>query len=160
MALLIISPWSLAAVINPGYDHYPDHKGAAKYIKSLDLPANAIVIAEDVLQQKYYLGSVDYWLCEIDNAGKFSIERDGQPIDWYTATPVIGDGSQLQHILDENHDQPVYIVGSGENFENGRRNFRGRGISEVLDSDQLEVVFIGRDNKTRIWRLRNDPLEQ
>jgi hypothetical protein len=55
-------------------------------------------------------------------------------------------------------DQPrsgrVYVIGSGEDFENGRRTTRGNGIQEMLDSGRLEVLYRGRDHRTLVWRLR------
>ena len=47
----------------------------------------------------------------------------------------------------------VYVIGSGENFNNGDRMFRGEGIADVLSSDRLLVVYTGRDGKTKIWKL-------
>ena len=91
---------------------------------------------------------------DIDNALQFSFVRDGRLVDQYTATPVIGTGDQLVAILNAEPLRDVYIVGSGENFHEGRRLFRGRGISEVLESHRLEVVFAGRDGKTKVWKVR------
>jgi hypothetical protein len=48
------------------------------------------------------------------------------------------------------------VIGSGENFADERRRNRGNGIAEVLESGRLEVVFEGRDGKTRVWRLRRN----
>lgn len=147
----LINPIALGRTVNPGYDLYPDHKGAAEHIRSLDLSPDAILIAEDVLQQTYYLGRVDYSLRPADDAVNFSFVRDGQVIDQYTGAPVLGTGAELQAVLDANRDKDVYIIGSGENFIDGVRMFRTLGIREVLESDGLEVVFEGRDGKTRIW---------
>lgn len=149
----LINPVLLGRTVNPGYDLYPDHKGAAEYIQSLDLAEDAVLIAEDVLQQTYYLGEVDYWLREIDNAHKYTILREGRQVDLYTATPLLGSGSEFEAVLDRSVGLDVYVIGSGENFVDGERIFRGQGIAQVLGSDRLEVVSVGRDNKTKIWRL-------
>ena len=150
----LVNPVVLARTVNQGYESHPDHKGAAEFIQSLDLEPDAILIAEDMLQQTYYLGRVDYWLAPIDIVVRFSIIRDGRVVDQYTGTPAIGTGDELLAVLNGAQQRDVYILGSGENFVEGTRNFRGRGISQVLDSQRLEVVFTGRDGKTRIWKLR------
>jgi hypothetical protein len=75
-------------------------------------------------------------------------------VDQYTATPVIGTGDELVAVLNAEQLRDVYILGSGENFYEGARLFRGRGISDVLESHRLEVVFTGRDGKTKVWRNR------
>ena len=106
------------------------------------------------MQQTYYLGQVDYWLRQIDDARHFSLLRDGRLIDQYTGTPVLGTGAELEAILDVRDGRDVYIIGSGENFVDGEILFRGQGIANVLESDRLEVVFEGRDDKTTIWKSR------
>lgn len=150
----IVNPVALGRVVNAGYDLHPDHKGAAEFIQSLDLAADAILIAEDVLQQTYYLGEVDYSLRPIDDAVHFSIVRDDRLIDQYTAAPVVGTGAELQALLDASGAVDVYIIGSGENFADGKRRLRGHGIAEVLESGDLDVVYEGRDRKTKVWKLR------
>jgi hypothetical protein len=156
----LVNPLVLAKTVNQGYEMHPDHKGAAEFIQSLDLKADTILIAEDMLQQTYYLGRVDYWLSERENAIQFSIVRDGRIVDQYTGTPVIGTGDELLTVFDSAQQRDVYILGSGENFVEGKRNFRGNGISQVLESQRLDVVFVGRDEKTKVWKLltSNPPL--
>ena len=148
-----INPVVLGQTVNAGYDVYPDHKGAAEFIRSLDLEPDAIRIAEDVLQQTYYLGKVDYWLRQIDRAQKFSEIREGRLLDQYTGVPVLGTGAELEALLDATEGVDVYIIGSGENFVNGENIVRGQGIANVLESDRLEVVYTGRDGRTTIWKL-------
>lgn len=155
VSVAMINPVALAGSISPQYGTNPDHKGAAEFIRSLDLGPEAILIAEDVLQQTYYLGSVDYSLRPKDDAAVFSFVRDGQVIDQYTGAPVLGSGEELMSVLRASSGQPVYIIGSGENFAGDKRLLRGWGIAEALESDQLDVVYEGRDGKTKVWQLRN-----
>lgn len=150
-----INPLNLIHVVNPGYDRHPDHKGAAEYIKSLNLSDDAILIAEDILQQTYYLGKVDYSLRPIDDARKFSIVRDGLVLDQYTGAIVLGDGDALNEVIATSPGKPLYIIGSGENWVDGTRLFRSRGIDEALSSPRLDVVYTGRDGKTTVWRRRD-----
>jgi hypothetical protein len=149
----LINPVGFMHAVNPNYGRYPDHKGAAEYINSLDLPQETVLIAEDILQQTYYLGHVDYWLREKKRAYHYSIVRNGKIIDQYTGTETLGTGEELSRVLDENIMNGVYVIGSGENFNNGDRMFRWEGIADVLSSDRLRVVYTGRDGKTKIWKL-------
>lgn len=154
VAVAIVNPYELWNSVNPNYDRYPDHKGAADFVQNLDLTPDTILIAEDVLQQTYYLGKIDYYLRELDDAMRFAVLRDNRLVDQYTGTPVIGTGLALESLLDSSQGIDVYIIGSGENFVDNKRMFRGRGILEVLESDHLAVVYEGADNKTKVWKLQ------
>lgn len=154
LAIAMVNPIAFGKALNPGYDRHPDHKGAAEYIRGLSLPENAVLIAEDILQQTYYLGDVQYSLRPIDDAAYYSTIENGRLVDQYTGAYVIGTGDELEAVLDEYRELEVYIIGSGENFVAGRRLLRGHGIAEVLDSDKTEIVFEGRDGKTKIWKAR------
>ena len=151
--VVLVNPMMLSKTINAGYERHPDHKGAAEYIRSLGLSDDAVLIAEDSLQQAYYLGSVDYWLRQIDDVAIYAFVRDGRLIDQYTGAHVIGTGQELTEVLNEHRDKDIYIIGSGENFVSGKRLFRGRGIDNVLTSERTQVVFTGRDGKTQIWSV-------
>jgi 4-amino-4-deoxy-L-arabinose transferase-like glycosyltransferase len=155
ITLAIVNPIAFARAVNPSYEHYPDHKGAAEYIESLELPDSAIIVAEDVLQQTYYLGQVDYSLRPITDARIFSIMQDGVVVDQYTGAPVLGSGSELESLINSTVARELYIIGSGENFVGGKRMLRSQGIDDALQSEQLEVVYTGRDGKTKIWRKRH-----
>jgi hypothetical protein len=154
MAAAIVNPFALSRVAHPDYGYYPDHKGAAEYIRGHDSGAERIVIAEDVLQQTYYLGKVDYWLREAYDGRQFSVhDESGRTVDLYTHTELLATGTELLTVLEDAGTKDVYIIGSGENFVDGERSFRGEGIKEVLDSDLLNVVYDGRDGKTKVWKL-------
>ncbi len=74
--------------------HYPDHKGAAQFIRSQNITPDDILIAEDVLQQTYYLGRVDYWLFSRKHARLYVQRVDGVIRDFYTSTRVIDSGAR------------------------------------------------------------------
>jgi len=141
ISVALINPITLARTLNPDYDMYPDHKGAADYIQNLNPDSDFILIAEDILQQTYYLGKVDYWLREIDNANKYTILRDGRQVDFYTATPLLGTGAQLQSVLDNSEGRDIYILGSGENFVDGQR---------LTDLESCSMVGITRRRYGRL----------
>ena len=150
-ALLIINPIAFAASVNPGYDLHPDHKGAAEFIRSQNIVAADIVLAEDVLQQTYYLGGVDYWLISREVARRFVKRVDGKIQDFYTGAGVIGSGKELQQLLAENPGKRIFVIGSGENQEDGRRYMRAFGIFEMLESERFKPVYLGRDGTTKVW---------
>jgi len=155
MAVLLVfsiaNPFEFVKVVNSGYDRHPDHKGAAEFIKDLPLTEDVIVIAEDILQQTYYLGEVDYWLRNFSDARSYVVPEDGQNLDQYTRTPLIGSGEELVRVLDENAGRRIFIIGSGEILPGQDEWARGRGIAEVLQSERLRVVYEGRDGITKVW---------
>jgi hypothetical protein len=155
--ILVVNPLHAAHSIDSGYTSHPDHKGAAEFVKSLHLGPRDIVIAEDVLQQTYYLGHVDFWLVNKQVAAPFMHEVDGRWLDFYTNTPNLGTGRQLEQLIDRPGRGNLYIIGSGENWEDGRGSMRAFGISEVLNSPQLKVVYRGRDGLTEVWKAEAPP---
>jgi hypothetical protein len=149
--VLVINPAASARSIDSGYALHPDHQGAARFVRSLNPTAADIVLAEDVLQQTYYLGSVDYWLISRQFARRYVERVDGRIVDFYTGTPVIGSGEELERLLRQHPEQRIIVIGSGENMVDGRRNMRGLGIFEMLTSERFEAVYTGRDRLTQVW---------
>jgi hypothetical protein len=152
--LAIANPILLARTVNSGYAMHPDHKGAAEFMRSVALDSRDVVLAEDVLQQYYYLdGRVDYWLVAKYVAAKFVRDVGGEPREIYLNVPVMGSGQDLAALLDKPDRGTVYVIGSGELHSiDGRRYMRGLGIQEVLDSPRFEVVYEGRDGYTKVWK--------
>jgi hypothetical protein len=152
--ILIVNPLAIARTVNAGYSIHPDHKGAAEYIKSLHLHANDVIVAEDSLEQTYYLGHVDYWLTGQDAAQYFVERKDGVVRDIYTGAPLIGTAAELKALVRRRDRGAIYVIGSGEDQGDGRRFVRGPGIYEALQQPIFEPVFLGRDGQTRIWKVR------
>jgi hypothetical protein len=150
--LLLGNPMATAGVVNAGYRIHPDHKGAAEYIRSVRQPDD-ILLAEDVLQQTYYLGGVDYWLIGDFTARKFTRLRDGRRLDIYTSTPVITEADQLKQLISTRDRGAIYIIGSGESQSDGRRHARGASLAELMEHADWEVVYHGRDGLTKVWRI-------
>lgn len=148
MLLIFINPLMLVKSINPSYEYFPDHKGAAEYLKKIKLKENDIVIAEDVLQQTYYLGKVDFWLRKIDRA-KFYVKKEGGALyDLYTNTPLIGTAEDLAGLISNYDKGAIYIIGSGETA--GNSTYIDEEMLRVINQRQPEIVFRGRDGKTYI----------
>ena len=105
-----------------------------------------------MLEQTYYLGHVDYWLVNSQVAAPFMHRVRGEWRDFYTDTPLLGSGQELERLLEKPDRGALYIIGSGENQEDGRGLMRSRGIAEALESPRLHVVYRGRDGVTRVWK--------
>jgi hypothetical protein len=153
LCVLMVDPIAMARTVTAGYAMNPDHKGAAEFMKTVPLAPNDIVIAEDALQQVYYFGRVDYWLNGKDIAQQFVHDVGGEVREFYTNTRLIGSGEELQALIDRPDRGTIYLIGSGEKHEDGRRAMRSHGIAEVMESGQLQPIFLGRDGLTQVWKV-------
>ena len=152
LIIAIINPLELKRSINAGYERFPDHKGAAAFMKSKHLDLKDLILAEDVLQQTYYLGKVDYWLMSLDIAKHYVRDHKGTLVDIYTNTPLIGTGKDLENLLKDNSRGAIYIITNGEDAPYKNMSlFLGNGILEVINQFHPEVIYKGRDKKTVIW---------
>jgi 4-amino-4-deoxy-L-arabinose transferase-like glycosyltransferase len=152
-AVLVVNPVLVANAVNAGYTANPDHKGAAEFMRTVPLRPGDVIVAEDSLQQQYYLGHVDYWLNAKDIAQKFVYDKDGVARDFYTDAKLIGTGEELQALIDKPNRGTIYVIGSGENHEDGRRLMRAYGIAEVMASPLFKEIFTGRDGHTKVWKI-------
>jgi hypothetical protein len=151
--ILIVNPIQVAKAVDSGYSNHPDHKGAAEFVTRVHPGPHDIIIAEDVLQQTYYLGHVDYWLQNKQVAMAFMHQVHGRWLDFYTGTPLIGSGSELEQVVERPDRGAIYVIGSGENYENGRSLMRALGIAQALDSPPFRSVYLGRDGVTHVWKV-------
>jgi hypothetical protein len=151
-AVVIVGPIAAARSINAGA-RFPDHKAAAQYLKSVHLGPRDIVIAEEAIMQTYYLGHVDYWLTGARNAANFVVRRGGRLVDEYTNVPVIYTAADLRELIDQPRRGAIYLVGSGESQQDGRRSIRGPELSELLQRTDLETVYLAPDGLTRVWKI-------
>jgi hypothetical protein len=110
-------------------------------------------LAEDVIEQTYYLGRVDYWLIGPGVGSQFSQEKNGRIVDIYTGTPVMDTGDQLRALIEKPGRGVIYIIGSGEDQSDGRRFVRGPSLASVLESNEWKTVYVGRDGLTKVWRI-------
>jgi hypothetical protein len=152
-AVLVVNPMAVARTVNAGYTINPDHKGAAEFMRTLPLEPGDVIVAEDSLQQQYYLGHVDYWLNAKDIAQKFVYQKDGVARDFYTDAILIGSGPELQALIDKPDRGTIYLIGSGENQEDGRATMRAYGIAEVMAKPEFVQIFTGRDGSTKVWKV-------
>ncbi|MFL6619338.1 MAG: ArnT family glycosyltransferase [Povalibacter sp.] len=159
ITLLAVNPLAVAKVTNSGYDVNPDHKGAAEFMRRQNLKPDDVIIAEDVLQQTYYLGKVDYWLMSRNFARKFVVRVDGEIRDFYTGTQVLSEAVMLESVLRAHPRDRVFVIGSGENQSDQRKSMRG-DMDGVLNSDRFKPIFLGRDGLTRVWIANNAALTE
>ncbi|HEX2493178.1 MAG TPA: glycosyltransferase family 39 protein, partial [Steroidobacter sp.] len=152
----VVNPAALGATVDSGYRRHPDHKGAAEFMRSQRLTEDDVVLAEDVLQQTYYLGRVDYWLIGPQVARKFVKRSGSSVVDFYTGTPVIVTTTMLDELLRKSVNRRVYVIGSGEGWSRGRRGVRGE-LQQAIDSARFHVVYTGRDGLTRVLRAVSAP---
>jgi 4-amino-4-deoxy-L-arabinose transferase-like glycosyltransferase len=150
-ALCVINPVATADTVNGGYRLHPDHKGAAEFMRTQGIADEDVVMAEDVLQQTYYLGRVDYWLIGPNVARRFVMKSEDRVVDFYTGTPVIMTTAMLDQVLRDNHDKRIFVIGSGEDWRSGRRLVREE-LEAALQSSRFETVYTGRDGRTRVVR--------
>jgi len=155
--LLVVNPSKVAVAVDSGYASHPDHKGAAQFVASLHPGPHDIIIAEDVLQQTYYLGHVDYWLVNKQVAAPFMHRVHGRWLDFYTDTPLIGTGPELERLVEKPDRGAIYVIGSGENQEDGRSLMRAFGISQALGAPPFHSIYVGRDGLTRVWKVDAPP---
>lgn len=155
--VLVVNPIQVAEAVDSGYANHPDHKGAAEYVAHLHPGPHDIIVAEDVLQQTYYLGHVDYWLVNKQVAAPFMHQVHGRWLDFYTDTPLIGTGSELEQLVERPDRGAIYVIGSGENQGDGRSLMRAFGISQALSSPPFRPVYLGRDGLTRVWKVDAPP---
>jgi hypothetical protein len=153
LAVLVIAanPAATVAFVTSDGSRYPDHRGAAQFMRTQNITADDIVLAEDVLQQTYYLGRVDYWLISRKHSWRFLQDVNGRIQDFYTGTAIIDSGELFRELLDANPHRRIFVIGSGENTKDGRREMRGKGISDLLKSDRFEPLWVGSDNFTTVW---------
>ena len=150
-ATLVVNPLVVADTVNSGYESHPDHKGAAEFMKAQNIVPADVVIAEDVLQQTYYLGSVEYWLMSRHHARRYVELVDGKIRDFYTGAGVISSARMLEELLRKERGNRIFVIGSGENQDDKRKGMRG-DMDPVLRSKQFEIVYQGRDGLTQVWR--------
>lgn len=149
---LVIDPARLGAAVDPSYADYPDHKGAAQFVESLHPKPDDLIVAEDTLMQTYYLGHVDYWLMDEEEASEFLRKVDGRWVDEYTGAPLIGTGQALKRLVASRDRGAIYVIGSGE-WHDDRKLMLGLGIARELESPAFHLIYVGRDGRTDVWKV-------
>lgn len=136
------------------FPFYPDHKHPGEFVAKHKKPDD-LVIAEDVLVQKWYAGNIDYWLRDYDADSDFMYKgRDQNIYDIYVNSTVA-----TTDILDylTNSKPRMWLITSGETH-----NYRDYYLNNIQHAwlNNIEQnnnpVFIGEDNITKVYCLNCD----
>src|SRR5690606_30275636 len=147
VALLVVNPVAAWQAVAVG-DRSADHRGQARFLQSLPLRDDDIVIAEEVLMQKYYLGEVDYWLVSPQVAAQFVVVRDGHYVDQCTHSRLVDSVAALQSVIAGAQGRRVFVIGTAQ--AGSRRHNRGVELDAWLEAGNLPVIHEGA-NGSRIW---------
>ena len=143
------------------FPFYPDHKFPGEYVAA-HRHENDIVIAEDVIQQRWYAGTIDYWLRKYnaDTGGSFAyIGKDKELHDIYTNS-IVATTEILDTIInDKNHR--IWLITSGETYNHRDWYLRNdqRQWLEHIESTHTPV-FTGKDNITQVYCLNCETINE
>lgn len=131
----------------------PDHAAPGRFVAERRRPGD-VVIAEDPLQQRWYAGSVDFWLRSFADARPFVYRApDGALRDIYVNSRILSDIAIVDSLLAQVAGR-VWVITSGETYTE-RDYYLDDGQRRWLDSLEatLAPVFTGRDGVTRVYCL-------
>ncbi|MDJ0757876.1 MAG: glycosyltransferase family 39 protein [Woeseiaceae bacterium] len=135
---------------------YPDHKNPGLFVKQM-MRDEDVVIAEDALQQAWYVGDVDYWFRSPRIEARFHYidPNDGRQKDIYVSSEILSAGD-IEAVLNAAGGRVFYIT-SGELV--GKEQW-------YLDEDQSDwltklrelrtPLMIGQDGQTAVYCLNCD----
>ncbi|MCC5958844.1 MAG: glycosyltransferase family 39 protein [Rhodobacteraceae bacterium] len=154
LLISLVSPAALSHALQRDYEKYPDHKGAAMFLRSLEIQPTDVVMVLDAPIQTYYLGRVDYLLRQLDVAAWQVRQTDSGLSDIFTGTPLVHTSEKLLDIIRDPYRGDMYLIGSGEiSGEEAERRVLGDAILRVLEQEAQHTVFVGRDGLTKIWKF-------
>jgi 4-amino-4-deoxy-L-arabinose transferase-like glycosyltransferase len=139
------------SLLSSKFEYYPDHKGAGEFVKNHRAPDD-IVLAEDVLQQYWYSGSVDYWFRNIKDTSPYLYKTsDGLFRDIYVNSAVAT--IDILTTLTQSNKR-IWLITSAETYPN--RNYylseqQRKWLSDV--ETKYVPVFVGRDEITKVYFL-------
>lgn len=131
---------------------YPDHKTAGEYVRS-QLRESDLVIAEDTIEQRWYVGRVDYWLRNHTNHGWSLYEiAEGEYRDIYVDSTIVT--PQILQQLKTTKDRRIWLITSAETSAT---------LEHYLSKEQIDWLngikathqpaYTGKDNITEVYLL-------
>ncbi len=141
-----------------GFLFYPDHKSPGLFVKQHMKPGD-IVIAEDALQQYWYVGQVDYWLRDPAGSARYLYRgSDGLLHDIYVDS--IAASNEILSTIDAITDRQIWVITSGEtrHAQNSYLNVEQQHWLEALRKNN-PPVFTGKDGVTRVYCLNCPTLD-
>ncbi len=135
-----------------GYNFYPDHKTPGEYVRSRLQPSD-IVIAEDVVEQGWYVGRVDYWLRDAVSHRQFLYaDRGGSLRDIYLSSTILATPDDLERVIRQ-APGAVWLITSGETYAK-REQYVGPAFGRLLDGLEARPAdYTGLDGVTRVYCL-------
>jgi len=136
------------------FPFYPDHKNPGEYVAA-HRQDNDIVIAEDVIQQRWYAGKIDYWLRQYDDVkgNHFTFLREDQKLYDIYANSAIATAEILKS-LSRDKSRRTWLITSGETHHEHDLYLREdqQQWLEGIESTHTPV-FTGKDNITQVYCL-------
>ena len=132
-----------------GFEFYPDHQGPGTYVKK-HLRKSDIIIAEDMLEQYWYIGRVDYWLTDKAKSWKY-LYRDehGAERDIYVSSEILTERTRNELI---NGTRRIWLIISGETFSRKTQYLSQEQIEWLTAIEEsYPPVYTGRDNASRVY---------
>jgi len=139
-----------------GFPFYPDHQGAGEFVKA-SLRPDDIVIAADMLQQKWYVNRVDFWLAHNENVSPFLYKNNAaQTRDIYVSSTLLAD-NLLDSFLKPEAGR-VWIITSAEAAANPEQ-YLSSVQTEWLEhiSSLYQPAYTARDGVTQVYLLNDTP---
>lgn len=133
--------------------YFPDHASVGTYVRERLQPGD-VVVATDVLQQRWYVGQADFWLRSEDDIAKFLYKaRDGRIRDIYVNAEFLSARS-AQELL--HSSTRVWVIVSSVDidedwaFSPTEREF----MSAVQAAGPAR--YEGRDGRSQVFLLGSD----
>lgn len=139
-----------------GFEYYPDHKTTAEYVRK-NLRESDLIVVMDWLEQYNYIGRTDYWI-RTDAYIHQTYLQEGRLRDLYTGAFVIGDLEQLKQVISDNQGRRIWIVTSSLEIREMAKV--SEEIVTFLNSLSEEVVYVGKDQESKVYLLESSRQEQ
>ena len=134
------------------FPNYPDHRSAGEYVKQ-HIQNLDIIIAEDALQQTWYVDHVDYWLRSKETSGAYLyIDRFGIQRDIYVGSQLAtADKLNALNTLTEKNGR-IWIITSAETYQQGAY-YLDEAQNVWLDNitSSIKPHFIANDLITKVY---------
>jgi len=142
-----------------GFESYPDHRGAGSFVRK-HLQADDIVVAEDMLQQKWYVDQVDYWLRDSSAAAGFLYQdRTGEIRDIYVNSIAMTD--ETMRAVSNIKNRRIWVITSGETFFDRASSLSDPQLEWLTQLEaRLSPVYTGKDKITMVYCVNCTPTQK
>ena len=135
-----------------GFPFYPDHQAPGDFVRN-HLSQKDIVIAEDALQQWWYIGRVDFWLRDpVSNRQFLYRTGQGQLRDIYVNSQIAT--ANILNQLSKQKKRRIWIITSGETYHKWELYLSKKQQHWLLNIEKMQPpVFTGRDGVSNVYCL-------